>query len=84
MIFYILLGLFIYFFKTMIVVIIMMHDEKKRYKQFYHTGGTVTQTCPVFHDDTRNCPYLRESCRVPDLVGWRDRPKSVSNLIKSA
>ena len=44
----------------MIVVILMMHDEKKRYKQFYHTGGTVTQTCPVFHDDTRNCPYLRK------------------------
>lgn len=60
MAYYIVLGVIIYFFKTMIVVILMTHDEKKRHEQLYHTGGIVTQTCPVFHDDTRNCPYLRK------------------------
>jgi hypothetical protein len=60
MTYYIVLGATIYFFKTLIVVILMTHDEGKRQRHLYHTREIATQTCPVFHDDTRNCPYLRE------------------------
>jgi hypothetical protein len=60
MTYYIVLGVIIYFFKTLIMVILMTHDEGKRQRHLYHADATPAQSCPVFHDDTRNCPYLRK------------------------